>query len=104
MSTKKTKDHEKALLEELKDPNDAAAYLSAALEENDLDIFLLALRRIAQAHGVSQISIESSINRQHIYRTLSKDGNPTLKNLMALLSALDFELEVRPKKKVASGY
>ena len=102
MSIKKVKDHEKALSEELKDPNEAAAYLSAALEENDLDIFLLALRRVAQAQGISQISEKSSINRQHIYRALSEEGNPTLKNLIALLAALHFSLEVKPKQKAVN--
>ena|SRR3989338_4398942 len=100
MTTRKLRSNEEALIEELKNPQEAAAYLSAALEETDLDTFLLALRRVAQAQGVTKVSTETSLNRQHIYRALSRDGNPTLKNLMALLSALDFELEVKPKRKV----
>ncbi|HBQ21002.1 MAG: putative addiction module antidote protein [Deltaproteobacteria bacterium GWA2_38_16] len=102
MTTRKLRSNEEALIGELKNSQEAAAYLSAALEENDLDIFLLALRRVAQAQGVTKISTETSLNRQHIYRALSRNGNPTLKNLMAILSALDFELEVKPRKKAVN--
>ncbi|MBI2026990.1 MAG: putative addiction module antidote protein [Deltaproteobacteria bacterium] len=100
---KKARDHEEALLEELKDIEEAAAYLSAALEENDPNTFLLALKRVAKAHGISKIAAKSTINRQHVYRALSEEGNPTIKNLLALLTALHFNLEVKPKRKAIGG-
>ncbi len=99
MTTKKLREHEEALLEELQDPEEAAAYLSAALEENDTNTFLLALRRVAQAQGISDLSERTSLNRQHIYRALSEGGNPTLKNLIALMTALNFAMEVKPRKR-----
>ena len=98
---KKTRSHEEALMEELQDPELVANYLTAAIEENDLKTFLLVLRDIAKAQGVSKISKHTKINRQHIYRALSKNGNPTLNNMMNILSALDFEFQVIAKKKAA---
>jgi len=100
MNTKKIRSHEEALIEELGDPQEAAAYLSAALEENDYDTFLLALKRVAQAQGISKLAEDADINRQHLYKALSEGGNPTLKNLMAILFALQFTLEVKPKRRV----
>lgn len=41
------------LKERLKDPLEAAAYLEAAIEEDD-DGFLMALRDVADAHGTTQ--------------------------------------------------
>jgi len=43
--------YEEILLEDLKDPAEAAAYLQAALEDEEPAVFLLALRQVAQAQG-----------------------------------------------------
>jgi hypothetical protein len=40
----RTKDYRESLLQDLQDPREAAAYLTAALEERDSAVFLLALR------------------------------------------------------------
>jgi DNA-binding phage protein len=45
-----TVDYRQHLLKDLKDTDYAAGYLTAALEEGE-DVFLLALRDVAQAHG-----------------------------------------------------
>lgn len=91
-------DHEKALIDELRDPAEAAAYLNAAWEENDPELFLLALERVVKAHGVTKTAELAGINRQHLHRALSLKGNPTIKTLQNILTALDLELAVRPKK------
>jgi DNA-binding phage protein len=40
----------------LQDPERAVSYLQSALEENDPDVFQLALRDVAEAQGVLTIS------------------------------------------------
>jgi len=52
MSGKSTKDHQKSLLETLKDPKEAAEYLNAALEEGNNELFLLALKNVVKAYGL----------------------------------------------------
>jgi len=44
-------EYQKDLIEALKNPAEAAAYLNAALEEVDRETFLLALRNVAEANG-----------------------------------------------------
>ena len=44
-------EYQKDLIEALKKPDDATAYLNAALEEGDRETFLLALRNVAEANG-----------------------------------------------------
>ena len=39
------------LIESLKDPEEAAGYLNAALEGGDISVFLLALQNVVQAQG-----------------------------------------------------
>ena len=89
-----TASYEDGLKAALTDPQEAAAYLNAALEENDQEIFLLALRDLAEARGFSQIAQEASLNRENLYRMLSASGNPQLSSLKALLHSLGLRLAV----------
>lgn len=90
------------LVESLKDPEEAAGYLSVALEDGDPDVFLLALRNVAEAQGgLSKLSKKCKLNRENLYRMLSKKGNPELLSLDKLLHALGFHLSVQVSKKAA---
>ncbi|NGX63509.1 MAG: hypothetical protein KR126chlam6_00921 [Candidatus Anoxychlamydiales bacterium] len=92
----RSKSYKKSLTERLKNPKDAAAYLNAALEDEDLRVFLVALRDVAEAHGgISYIAKETYLNRESLYRTLSLQGNPTIMNLFLMLDALGLELNVK---------
>src|SRR5438132_5710450 len=95
--SKLTKDYRKSLLEDLQDPAEAAAYLTAALEEGDPAVFLLALRNVADAKGMSTVAAAAQLNRESLYRMLSERGNPQLASLTALLDALDLRLAVTVK-------
>ena len=87
------------LLRSLHDPEEAAAYLNAALEDEDLRVFLLALRDVAEARGVSTVAVKSRLNRENTYRILSSKGNPQLSSLAAILSALDLRLSIEPRSE-----
>jgi len=96
---KNKNNYEEDLIESLKDPKEAIAYLQAALEESDMpEVFLLALRRIAEARGISNLAQEAHLNRENLYRLLSKEGNPELDSLYAILDALGFKFSVELKK------
>jgi len=92
--SKVTTTYESSLREALSDPDEAAAYLDAALEENDQEIFLMALRDIANARGFSQVAQDTRLNRENLYRMLSPTGNPQLSSLMTLLHSVGLRLAV----------
>jgi DNA-binding phage protein len=46
---KKSKAYQAELIESLRDPREAEAYFNAALEEDDPELFLVALRNVAEA-------------------------------------------------------
>lgn len=97
---RRTKSYQATLIESLKAPEEAAAYLNAALEEQAEDaeaLFLLALRNVAEAHGIAQLAAEAEVNRETLYRTLSTRGNPRLTTIGALLDALGLRLAVEVK-------
>lgn len=89
------------LIERLKDPAEAAAYLEAALEDADQPGLMLALRNVAQAQGgVAEIARKSRLTREATYRMLSETGNPELKNLTAVLAAAGLRLSVKPIERI----
>lgn len=89
-----TTKYEDGLKAALTNPEEAAAYLNAALEENDQAVFLLALRDIAEARGFSHIAQKTTLNRENLYRMLSSTGNPQLVSLNTLLHSLGLRLAV----------
>lgn len=54
--SKASRPYKEELLEDLRDPSEAAAYLTAALEDGSPNVFLLALRDVAEAHGMKQFT------------------------------------------------
>ena len=86
--------YEEILLEDLKDPAEAAAYLQAALEDEDPAVFLLALRQVAQAQGMANVARKAHVGRESLYKTLSENGNPELRTINSLLHAMGLRLSV----------
>ena len=92
---KKSKAYQPDLIESLRNAGEAEEYLNAALEEDDPELFLLALRNVAEAQGgVAQLAKKSKLNRESLYKILSARGNPEFRSLDALLHALGFRLTV----------
>ncbi len=89
-----TAKYEDGLKASLTNPDEAAAYLNAALEENDQEVFLLALRDVAEVRGFSQVAQDAYLNRENLYRMLSPAGNPQLSSLTALLHSMGLRLAV----------
>ncbi len=83
------------LIDSLRDAGEAKEDWNAALEEDDPELFLLALRNVAEAQGgVGQLAEKAKLNRESLYKMLSERGNPELRSLDALLHALGFRLAV----------
>jgi len=83
----------------LSDPEEARAYLDVAIEEyeedGDLEAFLLALRNVADAQGgLGELAKRTGLNREHLYRALSEEGNPQLGTVDKILHGLGFRLSV----------
>ena len=90
--------YDEGLRQALADPAEAAAYLDAALAEGDMDGFLLALRDVAEARGMSEVARNAKLNRENLYRMLASTGNPQLSSLTALLHSLGLRLAVEVGK------
>lgn len=98
-----TKSYDEFLFKQLSDPEIAAEYLSAAIEDRSMDEFLLALRNVAEAHGgIGSLSEMTQLNRQSMYKMLSEEGNPTLASLLAVLGAIGIQVSFTANGKEAA--
>jgi probable addiction module antidote protein len=96
MKRKASISHDEAMVRRLrKDPDFAAEYLKAALEDADEPrVLLIALRHLAQAQGVAKIAKAAGVERESLYRALSSNGNPRLSTLFAVAKAVGLKLTV----------
>ena len=90
------------LLRALQDPAEAAEYLNAALAEDSNELFLLALRNVAEAHGMKKLAEDTRLNRESMYRMLSEQGNPQFASLTTILKQLGLKLSVQVKNSVTA--
>lgn len=83
------------LLEDLKDPGEAAGYLNAVLETGHREAFLSALRDVAAAQGgISKLARKTKLHRQTLHRMFSRTGNPEIVSLERVLEAMGMRLFV----------
>lgn len=92
------------LVENLKNPEEAKAYLNTAMEEykkdNNAEAFLLALRDVAEARGgLTVLSKKTNLNRQNLYKVLSGKTNPKLLTLGTILNGLGFHLSIEENRE-----
>lgn len=73
---------------------DIAAYLIAALEDGDTSMIAAALGDIARAKGITQLSKETGITRDGLYKALSPTGNPSSDTVQKVVRAFGLRLDV----------
>lgn len=94
-ATARTRPHAEYLREYLSDDRNAAALLNEALESGDEGDIMYALRALATARGgIRGIAAETGLSRETLYRTLSRDGNPRLSTLLAVIRVAGVRLKV----------
>ena len=90
-----------------------AEYMAAALETGDASFIADCVGVVARARGMSEIARDSGLSREHLYRSFSTGGNPTLQSFFAVLKALNVNLTatitgaavedaIKPKRKAAA--
>ena len=94
-----TGDYDAWLMSYLKNKKTACAYLQSALDayqaDHDKAAFMLALKDVAKSQGgIGNLSSETNLNREHLYRVLSGKGNPTLDTLTTILLAFGIQIKL----------
>ena len=71
-----------------------AEYLSAALEDNDSDVFLAAIGHVAKARGMSAIAKESGLGRESLYKAFAPGAKPRYETVQKVLHTLGVKINV----------
>lgn len=88
------------LIESLKDPQEAAAYLEAVLADGNAEELNLALRNVAEARIAVAKHGQPVIEHETMHKLLSQSYQD-LDTLLKMLDDLGFKLSITPKKHVA---
>ncbi len=80
--------------EQLRTPEEMAAYLDAWLVEAPEDAagIARALGDIARAKGMSQVARDAGLSRESLYKALSENGNPSFATVLKVAKALGVQL------------
>ena len=83
--------------EHLNTDEDMAAYLEACLQEagDDAAFIAKALGNIARAKGMTQLSKDTGLGRESLYKALSGEGNPSFATILKVTHALGLKFHVQ---------
>jgi probable addiction module antidote protein len=90
----KTKTLAYDVVEQLRTPEEMAAYLDAWFEEapDDAAGIARALGDIARARGMTQVARDAGLSRESLYKALGKDGNPSFATILKVARAVGLRL------------
>ena len=71
-----------------------AEYLSAALEEENPDVFLAAIGHVAKARGMSEIAMKTGLGRESLYKAFSPGAKPRYETVQKVLSGLGVKVNI----------
>ncbi|MGR3179209.1 MAG: addiction module antidote protein [Candidatus Anammoxibacter sp.] len=71
-----------------------AEYLTAALENPDPEAFLVAVRDVAKAQGISKVAASAGLGRESLYKALKPGAQPRFETIRRLVGALGVKLYV----------
>ena len=93
-SIRQTKTDPYDVAEQLRTPDERAAYLDAWLSEapDDGAGIARAPGDIARAHGMSSVARDAGLSRESLYKALSQEGNPSFATILKVAKALGVRL------------
>jgi probable addiction module antidote protein len=80
--------------EHLTEAEDRAELLADALATGDASVIAAAIGIVARAHGMTELSRETGMKRQQLYRAFGPEGNPTLETIVKVLPALGLRMRI----------
>jgi len=83
----------------LKNQEDIDIYLKVAFESGDIRQITKALGNVAKARGMMDVAKQTGLTREHLYTSLSENGNPTLQTLTSIINTLGYQLTIIPTHK-----
>lgn len=73
-----------------------AEYLTAALEDPNPDVFLMAIADVAKAKGMSLVANEAGLGRESLYKAFAPGAKPRYDTVLKVLKAIGIQLQATP--------
>ena len=73
-----------------------AEYLSAAMEDENPDVFLAAVSDVAKARGMTAIANSTGLGRESSYKALTPGAKPRYETIVKVLHGSGVKLTVQP--------
>ena len=73
-----------------------AEYLTAALEDANPDVFLMAVADVAKARGMSHVANETGLGRESLYKAFAPGAKPRYDTVLKVLKAVGIQLQATP--------
>jgi probable addiction module antidote protein len=74
--------------------DDAIGIIEAAFEDGEPEFILHIISQIAKSKGMTELAKELNLNRSTLYKSLSKEGNPSFLTVMKTLKILGLQIRV----------
>ena len=71
-----------------------AEYLTAALEDENPDVFLVAVGNVAKARGMSAIAQSTGLGRESLYKAMVPGAKPRYDTVLKVLRSLGVKMTV----------
>ena len=73
-----------------------ANYMTAILEMNDPDLLLAALSTVARAKGMAQVTRDTGLGRESLYKALAPGAKPRFETIVTVARTLGVKLKAQP--------
>lgn len=102
MKKRNSQPHDEVVADMLRtDAEFKAAMINEVISDGDLADMLIFLRQLTLAEGGMKVIAErTGLNETALYRLMSAEGNPSLRNFSKLLDSLNLRLTVAAKSQV----
>ncbi|MEW6621239.1 MAG: addiction module antidote protein [bacterium] len=71
-----------------------AEYLTAAMEDENPDVFLMAIADVAKARGIAAIAKSTGLDRESLYKALAPGAKPRYDTIIKVLHGLGVKVTV----------
>ncbi len=78
--------------EHLQTDEEIAEYLNQAYDDEDPEVFVIALGNVIRAQGVAEVARRAGLNRESLYKLISGKTRPKWETVHALMRALGLKL------------
>jgi probable addiction module antidote protein len=78
------------------------AYLTAALEDENPDVFIAAIGDVARLHGMADISKTTGLGRESLYKSLRSGSKTRFETVRKVTESLGLKFVIETAAKQAS--